>query len=614
MNKNKTLSILVCIVLLFSIALTATAETSNQQVITFDFSIYDGSKKDIDITGGSSGGISPNTSPADTKYFIALKDQLSIISNGGYMDTNNKYVHFYGSSINSINCFKGYINKIKFIFNKENQNDFSFDENYSSGIWTASSNVSSITFNTASSQCKIDKIEVTYTPTTYETPLEAQLIFNTAVDTLNYGDLSSIYAISKTGSTGKITYDISELNDNAIATATYNATTNKVDVKAGSSIEGSFTVTASIAATKTHQAETASCHFVVLNRRDFIGNCSYFEKVKNVSDLKDGDQIAFVYVNGANSYAMSEQYDSYRKSIIIPTGLTENLLSANSEDFQILTLEGKKDNWYFNTGEGYLTGLTDEAGMQTKTTKDATDKATITIDSDSKAGIIFPSNSKSYQIKCVTVTNGFSFKCYGKNSSSGKKFYIYKGFKHPINISKAGMATLWTTTPLDFTNIKGIKAYTATMSGNTVAFTRINKVPANTGVLLVSRNNLDITATVPQLESVSEHITCDFVQGNGKSIPSYDGGYTNYILNNGSNGLGFYLANNQIVAETKAYLRLASSEVPAFIGSPDQVTAGINQIQTKAVLDDYYYSPSGIRTNKPQKGMLYIHNHKLSIY
>ena len=130
-----------------------------------------------------------------------------------------------------------------------------------------------------------------------------------------------------------------------------------------------------------------------------------------------------------------------------------------------------------------------------------------------------------------------------------------------VSISSNGYATYYTDCALDFTDFNDMYAYTATVTDNTVKFTRVEKVPANTGVLLRNPNGGEATNVVPVT-------TADNVEGNKltgtltdiAALASEDGDYVNYILNKVNDVVGFYKANDKKVAAHKAYLQLTEAE------------------------------------------------------
>ena len=65
-------------------------------------------------------------------------------------------------------------------------------------------------------------------------------------------------------------------------------------------------------------------------------------------------------------------------------------------------------------------------------------------------------------------------------------------------IPGTGKATLYTTSALDFSGVKGLTAYTAKRNGSTVTLTQVDNVPANTGVVLMGESN---TYQIPKIAS-----------------------------------------------------------------------------------------------------------------
>lgn len=184
-----------------------------------------------------------------------------------------------------------------------------------------------------------------------------------------------------------------------------------------------------------------------------------------------------------------------------------------------------------------------------------------------------------------------------------------------VKVTSAGYATFCSAAALNFTGIEGIAAYTATVSGTEINFTRINKVAAQTGVLLRSTNGEAVTATVPVLTGSADDATGNVLVGTLTTIDALatEGeGVTNYILNNGANGVGFYQAAGQKVGAGKAYLSVTGTgSAKSFTINLDGTGIGEVQGETfKASGSEAIYDITGRQLNsKPAKG-LYIMNGK----
>ena len=121
------------------------------------------------------------------------------------------------------------------------------------------------------------------------------------------------------------------------------------------------------------------------------------------------------------------------------------------------------------------------------------------------------------------------------------------------------MGTYCDASGLDFSSVEGLEAYTATgYASGEVTLTRVNYVPANTGIVL--RGTAGVY-DVPK-QKVSAYLT-NLLKGTTSPITlnQTEGDMTNYILANGSKGIGFYKVASVggTLAANKAYLQLPSN-------------------------------------------------------
>lgn len=188
----------------------------------------------------------------------------------------------------------------------------------------------------------------------------------------------------------------------------------------------------------------------------------------------------------------------------------------------------------------------------------------------------------------------------------------------PVSISSVGMATFSSTKALDFTDAGNIYAYTATVdnAGN-IAFTRVYQVPAKTGLLLRNPNGESAEAQVPVISNATavENNALVAVDTEIALASEENDGTKNYILNNGSKGIGFYKAAGKKVGAGKAYLQVpASVTVREFIGFDDE-TDGIEQIENGqlTIENAEIYNLSGQRVNKAQKGIYIVNGKKVVV-
>lgn len=176
------------------------------------------------------------------------------------------------------------------------------------------------------------------------------------------------------------------------------------------------------------------------------------------------------------------------------------------------------------------------------------------------------------------------------------------------------MGTFCSTEDLDFTNVSGLAAYIGsgfnTQTG-VLTMTRVYDVPAGTGIVLVgSAGSYDVPY------STSHSIYANLLKGVTEDtfISQTSDGYSNYILSNGSHGLGFYLVSGSgLLAKGKAYLRIPtqSQSAPAMFSLDfDDGMTGINSTKGQQREQQEWYDLQGRRITNPTKPGLYIKNGK----
>ncbi len=193
----------------------------------------------------------------------------------------------------------------------------------------------------------------------------------------------------------------------------------------------------------------------------------------------------------------------------------------------------------------------------------------------------------------------------------------------PVTVSSAGYATFASELPLDFTDAS-IKAYIAEANGTTgVTFTQVEKVPANTGILLYKADGT--TENIPVLDGDADDVTGNvFKVGTGAALPSVDGTKHNYILNNHSiYGLGFFKAAGKKVATNRAYIQIdESAGVKEFIALPNfgdetSITETSESIHNSECImlneAGAVFDLSGRRVNKAQKGLYILNGRKVLV-
>ena len=184
--------------------------------------------------------------------------------------------------------------------------------------------------------------------------------------------------------------------------------------------------------------------------------------------------------------------------------------------------------------------------------------------------------------------------------------------------SETGFATYTPKVDLDFTNATNIAAYTATVSGDVVNLAKVGMVAAGEGVLIYSANGAASENVPAAGEPVSKVADNMFVGTlvDIEELPSVDGQYANYILNDGTLGVGFYKANNKKVGAGKAYLRIPveNSAKMSFLSLGGGSATGISGIKDGTErLGNEFYNLNGQRVATPSKGLYILNGKKIIV-
>lgn len=189
------------------------------------------------------------------------------------------------------------------------------------------------------------------------------------------------------------------------------------------------------------------------------------------------------------------------------------------------------------------------------------------------------------------------------------------GNAQQITIGASGMATFCSDSDLDFSTVSGLQAYTgAGFNRETGVLTmlRVSDVPAGTGLVLRGTPG---TYEVPYGTSSSIYANLLVGVTTATTLSQTEGGYTNYILSNGSHGVGFYIVSGTgQLSAGKAYLRIPtaqSSNLSRIMMDFDSEATGIENVQrsTESRKADTWYDLSGRRIGvRPTRKGLYIRN------
>ncbi|GEM_PF-6962601 len=186
-----------------------------------------------------------------------------------------------------------------------------------------------------------------------------------------------------------------------------------------------------------------------------------------------------------------------------------------------------------------------------------------------------------------------------------------------VNVGSTGFATYCSPNALDFSGVTDIKAYVASdfdSGTNTLTLTRVTEVPAGEGLYIVGTAG---SYEIPEITTVA--VYSNLLKGvtRATTVSPTDGSNTNFILSNGSHGVGFYtLSAEGELAGGKAYLQLPTASVAGvkalnLVFDDDATGIDFNPVLSKE--ERVIYNIAGQRVSKAQKGLYIIDGKKVFI-
>jgi len=319
------------------------------------------------------------------------------------------------------------------------------------------------------------------------------------------------------------------------------------------------------------------------------------------TDIFDGS-----YIEYATLHVPEEAIDSYKATE--PWSRFKTFVSVTDDnEFYEMTVSVAGSHGTVAYGSSSVTN-----GTQTFSVKEGTD-VVLTVTPD-----------EGYQLTSLTV-NGTERKgdvsggSLTLSSITGDIAVVAKfgaaGNAQQITIGASGMATFCSDSDLDFSTVSGLQAYTgAGFNRETGVLTmlRVSDVPAGTGLVLRGTPG---TYEVPYGTSASIYANLLVGVTTATTLSQTEGDYTNYILSNGSHGVGFYIVSGTgQLSAGKAYLRIPtaqSSNLSRIMMDFDSEATGIENVQrsTESRKADTWYDLSGRRIGvRPTRKGLYIRN------
>lgn len=204
-----------------------------------------------------------------------------------------------------------------------------------------------------------------------------------------------------------------------------------------------------------------------------------------------------------------------------------------------------------------------------------------------------------------------------------------------ITISSIGRLAYSSNNSLDFTSVTGLKAYAVTgynKATGTIWLSRVNKVPAQTGVYLKGDPGNYTVPTLPLSGCYSNMlkscVTSSTIYPNEGDLINY------YLAGSGTNGPGFYPVEGSVtLSNNRSYLQIpttvgistrsadinwptydnvnidAQVETMPLYGIKENGATGIVKIKNDTMSEEVFYNLNGQKTYSPSKGV-YIKNNK----
>ncbi len=307
------------------------------------------------------------------------------------------------------------------------------------------------------------------------------------------------------------------------------------------------------------------------------------------------------------------------------------LLIGEPGDYDLTTIAGISDVYYKNLFKGTLTGTT------------------IYTTEGEYTNYYLSSGASGVGFYKVTNENGVSIKA--------NRAYLpiltdipangADGDAEVIKVSAAKQVPYYTSKNIDFTSLdaQGVKAYTATgynYGTGVIWLTRVKKVPAQTGILVMADKEGEYSVPTISVQSIYENMfTGSEAAQTIYTSEEIDGiTYINYYMSNGASGVGFYKVTKEDgvkMGANRSYLQIPKRDsaagargmdgnasfskmilsdndddvitIPVFGGD----ATGISDVQQRVGEKEVWYNLQGQRVEKPGKGVYIINGRKVVI-
>lgn len=274
------------------------------------------------------------------------------------------------------------------------------------------------------------------------------------------------------------------------------------------------------------------------------------------------------------------------------------------------------DILHINIDKYYTSASTKDNKIEADTPADA--RIGVHRNSGTYHDYIYGGASNSITSKDYTVE--FTQEVYDKMVKPDGEFYdlVITGYwysfssvvlEHPnrfvsVTMNADGLATFsHATEAVDVTWVDGLKAYTATLSGDKIVTEAVTEaVPANTGLILYGAPNA--TYRIPFAASANEVVGNVLQPTDGNAITGY------VLARHTTLGVGFFKVTNKVVEAGKAYIPEISNARYLVLDFFDNETTGINTMSVEPVMQGAAYNMMGQRVAANSKGLVIINGKK----
>ncbi|MBR5653834.1 MAG: endonuclease [Prevotella sp.] len=495
----------------------------------------------------------------------------------------------------------------------ENYTYVSTDKKYTFPI-TVAAGVSTMTLKfetTNKSNTRVDNF-LLVAPVEQEL-IPVELAFSSSEVTATLGEDFTEPTLNITPSDANITVTYSSDNTEV---ATVNPTTGEVTLVG----EGAANIIASFEGDDTYmEAEDATYLLIVSAQQTTpVTGEGIFAKISSTEDLEADKNYLLVYEATPVAYAGYDNTWGLSTNVTISNGTIDMDDDANAEAHVLVLQQTENGNWTIKDGNFYLALTQDRNTLATQTSATAAGtKWTISF-TDGQA-YIKNVEHPDYYLQYNSENTYLKFRCYKGTQKYPALYKEQENEEVTLTIGSAGVATFASNYDLDFTDVTGMKAYIASgfnpKTGKLV-LTRVKKVPAGTGLFIkgtAGTYTIPMNATSMCYANLLEGVTEDI------SLAPTTDDMTNFILANGSHGIGFYKLSKEVTVNAgKAYLALPTMSIGNLANGimleiEDETTSSITNDEIRISNDGVWYTLDGRKLNgePTQKGVYIVNGRKV---